>query len=495
MARRLKSNTPAGQIPRHFDRVRTCAPQPGGLRGAKALCSRRFTAGDATGSMGEGSAAPNSNSIVAKSKSARGQGEWVPDKCKVIPDLPPRVVVESNANANAQHPEFDIGFGILELISPRIKGYRCTPAGSRLNLVIPVISEKFSFGGVATAVRLFERLSTEFEYARIVVSHQVRSRFDPQDWPGWVLDHGDLVPRSMAFLGDRTTSLSVTASDFFLATAWFTAVFVKNVIENQVQLFPNASRRFVYFIQDYEPAFYPWSPQHAYAESTYRDPDSAIAVFNCRLLSDYFWDNGLQFSERYLYEPMLHPRLRQRKLDLRECRKERSILIYARPSLPRNAFGLIVEALRIWSNTFPLASEWELISAGDQHADVALGGRLTLQSQGKLSLDEYARHLSRSWIGLAFVFTPSSGYPRLEMAEFGAWVITNKIASETPWDIAPNIISVDVPTPEAVAERISWCCSQYSPGRTAAVADVSPVFRDEGDEFPFAQALVKSWCR
>jgi hypothetical protein len=82
------------------------------------------------------------------------------------------------------------------------------------------------------------------------------------------------------------------------------------------------------------------------------------------------------------------------------------------------------------------------------------------------------------------------------MAEFGAWVITNNWENKNPSQLAPNVIAADELTPESVAAKLAWCCAQYQPGRTAAVANLgAPVLRSEGDEFPFASDLVRSWRR
>jgi hypothetical protein len=215
-------------------------------------------------------------------------------------------------------------------------------------------------------------------------------------------------------------------------------------------------------------------------------------------LADYFTRTGLYFSEQYVYEPMLNSRLLHKRAELGELSKERLILVYGRPSgLPglRNGFDLILEALRIWASTFPSASEWSLVSWGEQHADLFLGGSVVLRSVGRTSLEDYACYLSRCWVGISIVFSPHPGYVTLEMAEFGAWVITNNWENKNPSELAPNVIAADELTPESVAAKLAWCCAQHQPGRTAAVANLAPMLRSEGDEFPFGTDLVKLWRR
>jgi O-antigen biosynthesis protein len=383
---------------------------------------------------------------------------------------------------------------IWELIPNSIEKCRRAPTGSRLNLVIPWMSKKRIFGGgPATAVRLFQRLAGNFPDARIVVTHETRSEFDFADWPQWTADDGRGAPRSMIFLGDRTTPLTISAEDYFLATFWSTAVYVKSAIALQAELFRVSDRRYTYLIQDYEPGFYPWSARYAYAKSTYRDLERVIAVFNTSLLANYFARNGLCFQERYIFEPMLHPHLRKGRMHPSAPHKERLILVYGRPSVARNDFDFVVHTLRIWAREFPSAAQWAVVSAGESHSDVPLGKNCVLRSGGQMTLDEYANHLSRCWAGLSFMFSAHPSYPPLEMAEFGAWVVTNRFANKDPSILAPNIIGVDDVRPDEAAAKLAWCCEQYEPGRASVVANLPPVFRPDGDEFPFAGKLVESW--
>ena len=72
------------------------------------------------------------------------------------------------------------------------------------------------------------------------------------------------------------------------------------------------------------------------------------------------------------FEPKLHPVLSLSRNRLRYERKRRLIFIYGRPRSARNAFELIVEALIIWASTYKNAAQWEVLSAGARHRDVAL---------------------------------------------------------------------------------------------------------------------------
>ena len=400
-----------------------------------------------------------------------------------------------NNRSNSTHTETR-QFLSSDLIPIRIKHIEFPSTGDRLNLVIPFISSRRkSFGGPATALRLFERLIPQFDFARIIVTHETESQVDLHDWPGWVLDQGELMPRSIAFVETGATSLSVAVTDFFMATYWSTAVYVKHIIANQSQ-FPTAiDRRFVYLIQEYEPALYPGGIRHEYAKSTYRDDGSMIPVFNSRPVANYLRERGLRFSEQYEFEPMLHPELRKFRTEIGNIEKERLILVYGRPGVEQNGFDLIVEALRLWADIYPRADEWALVSAGYQHENILLGGQAVLTSLGTLSLNAYAHRLAQCWAGISFAFNASTSYSAREMAEFGAWVITNQFEYRRTSELPPNVVCLEESTPEVVAKKLAWCCEQYQPGGMAAFANVSPVFKAEGDEFPFLNDLMTSWRR
>jgi WsaF, C-terminal domain/WsaF, N-terminal domain len=386
------------------------------------------------------------------------------------------------------------GVGLWEMVRAAVTECRYTTLGPRLNLLIPVISGKWaSVGGPATALRFFAALAGQFQCARIVVTHETASQVDLTEWPDWVVDDGSPASRSLVFLGDKKSTLALSSKDYFIATAWMTAVYAKELVAQQRRWFSGGPRRFVYLVQDYEPAFYAWSARYVLAKSTYGDANSVIAVFNSRLLADYFSAEGIVFGESYVFEPMLHPRLRQLQREASGNVKERVILAYCRPSFARNDFDLVVEALRAWANGYPAAHQWSVLSAGEQHQDMDLGGGVVLRSRGKVTLEEYGKYLSRCWIGVSFMFSPHPSYPPLEMAEFGAWVITNSFANKDLASQARNILTLSEPTPREAAARIAWCCDQYGPGVAAAVDGLKPLFARDGAEFPFAGDLAAAW--
>ena len=383
----------------------------------------------------------------------------------------------------------------LDLARPRIFPERQPLKRKRLNLVIPVVFEKFlQFAGPSTAVRLGNALSRHFDALRIVVTMQIESEFSPEPWPGWFVGDRSDASHSITFLGAESASLSIIPDDYFLATAWTTALLIRTILKQQIELFGVKPRRFAYLIQEYEAGYYPLSARYDYAQSTYEDDNDIIAVFNSSQLATYFTNMNLRYSQQYVFEPKLSPEIQKTYSECRGQPKEKILFVYGRPGMHRNAFELVVEALKVWARDYPSSHEWTVISAGLKHDDIPLNTRVTLKSAGILPLEDYARLLSRTWIGLTLMFSPHPSFPPLELCEFGCWVVTNSFANKDLANLSPNIISLRHPAPEDLAKSVAWCCDQFEPGKPTVCENLRSVFPDsDADEFPFVDELSERW--
>jgi glycosyltransferase involved in cell wall biosynthesis len=122
------------------------------------------------------------------------------------------------------------------------------------------------------------------------------------------------------------------------ATAWETAY--------PVFLDPSRARRF-YFVQDFEPWFYPVGDNYVLAENTYRfgfHGLTAGAWLQEKLSTDY----GMR-ADHYDFAADTH-RYRVTEADLR---KRAGVFFYARPSTPRRAFDLGIAALTEFAKARP----------------------------------------------------------------------------------------------------------------------------------------------
>lgn len=368
----------------------------------------------------------------------------------------------------------------------------------RINLLIPSIRKEHSYGGVSTALKFFEELSHFYRNARLVLTGATPRTKDIDSFAGYRLvsagDSGNFT-KEIVSVADRNNSLEVGPGDLFVSTIWYTAYIAQRLVFEQSQEFEQPVKPLVYFIQDYEPGFYPLSGEYLLARSTYEYEGPMVAVFNTDLLRQYFHAHNYGFDREYSFEPQMNKVLRDLRPDVKNAnvKKCRQILVYGRPSTPRNAFGLVVEALRIWRDNFPQSSAWRVLSVGEHHRDVAFGKGMKVQALGKLSLEAYARALSESSVGLSFMVSPHPSYPPLEMAHYGMWVLTNSYANKNLSSWHDNIVSLDNCSPERVSHSLAELCRRVESDPTSGLRGLSHIqsYLADNPPFPFVEEIRK----
>lgn len=380
-------------------------------------------------------------------------------------------------------------------------GRLCLDASARLNLLVPTLRPAHVFGGISTALSFFAALIKDDSDARIILTDDARA---PDSLPPWFEDLAvrelpaeDASGRHIIPFGARAdVALPVRRCDVFVATAWWTAYTAQRLIAWQTGAYGIAPPPLIYLIQDYEPGFYPPSTRHCLAQSTYQYSGPMIGVFNTALLREYFHQQGLGFSRSFTFEPQLNPVLALHRRQLTSVRKERRIILYGRPGVPRNAFELVCLGLRHWSAGNAEAGSWRIESLGEPHQDIALHHGAIIVSRGKVSLDEYAETLSRASIGVSLMLSPHPSYPPLEMAEFGVEVITNCYANKDLSDRSSFIHSLRAITPESLAAELAALTRPWETvaGREQRLPE-RRVFNDAGSAFPFVDALRQSLGR
>lgn len=380
-----------------------------------------------------------------------------------------------------------------------IKAHWSNAPGSRINLLIPSIKEEHIYGGASTALKFFEELAGFYENVRLVVTSIVPDSRDLTAFKGYeVASAGNCpeAPRQIVALPEgRDHCLSVCSGDLFVATIWYTAYAAQRLIVRQSQHFKQPAQPMVYFIQDYEPGFYPFSSQYLLARSTYEYNGPTVAIFNSDLLRQYFHSWNHRFDREYSFQLRMNEKLRSMRFHYAATKKRKQILVYGRPSVPRNAFGLIVEALRLWRDRYHLASDWKVLSVGETHRAVDLGGGMKMRSSGKLSLESYARVLSESSVGLSLMVSPHPSYPPLEMAHYGVLVLTNNYGEKKPALWHDNIISVNESncTPEDLARSLIGLCLRIDTDPATGQWGHSHVhdYLSSRSPFPFVEDVVK----
>lgn len=256
--------------------------------------------------------------------------------------------------------------------------------------------------------------------------------------------------RVRLFCGVTGGTLPAHPGDRFLATAWWTA----HVADRLIRTHGYAHRRFHYLIQDYEPMFYAWGPEHADAEASYALPFDP--VFNATPLRDFFAAEGHRFAgpDALVFHPAVDLD-RYAAPDRPQRKGPRRLAVYGRPEVARNMFPTAVEALSLFLQDRAIRpDEVELLSVGLPHEAVALGGGHVLRSLGKLPLQDYPGWLLSADIGLSLMASPHPSHPPLEMAAAGLRVVTNRYATKDLGRLTPAILSVE-PTAASIAAGLA----------------------------------------
>lgn len=366
-------------------------------------------------------------------------------------------------------------------------------ASPRLNLLLPSINPEHYFGGADTAVKLYRELLERFARSRIILLDSHPREEALRRFPDHVaVDCGDdaaTAPRQIVAFNQRySRTVPVGSGDRWMATAWWTAYAAQRAADWQQE---QGWRRtpLLYFIQDFEPGFYPWSSQSAVALSTYR-PQSDLGVFNTSLLRDYFVGQGISYRSQAVIEPGLNASLRP--VQIPAAPRERTMLVYARPSVPRNALPLICEGLRTWGWKDARCRDWQVLGVGELDRDLDLGP-FVLRGIGKLSLQDYRERLQRSAIGLSLMLSPHPSYPPLEMAAFGMSTITNRFANKDLGQWFANVVSLEQASPEAIAAALRQEVDRWENAQMTQCWPVPQHPFVDGDGQSGALGPVRAW--
>jgi hypothetical protein len=376
----------------------------------------------------------------------------------------------------------------------RINPRRSSMAELRINLLVPKINKEQVYGGISTALKFFEELSRPYKNVRLIPDVQPSSKaletFSEYRLVSLEDDVNDPKQIVSPFNPGGST-LAIGSGDIFVATYWSTAYAAQRWVSWQSQEFSQPVKPIVYLIQDYEPGFYSWSSEYLAARSTYEYQGPIIAVFNTDLLREYFHRQNHRFEHEYSFEPRMNGVLRKLCRNLQKPKKHKQILVYGRPRVPRNAFGWSVEGLRIWRSQFPQASTWTVLSAGEPHKDIDLGDGVVMKSLGKLTLEDYARVLNESAVGLSLMVSPHPSYPPLEMSHYGMWAITNSYENKNLSSWHDNIVSLIDYSPESIAHNLSVLCQRVETDPTSGWDGKSHLkhYLSDAPPFPFIEKI------
>lgn len=361
-----------------------------------------------------------------------------------------------------------------------IQSYREAENKVRVNLVLPTLNKYKIFGGIATALKIYDYLGELLDAdMRIIVIRQEKYNSKYSLLKEGYEYNTNSGSKQVIFMSDLDNKLAVREKDIFICTSWDTAYSFDSVMKWKKEVYGKKNAKMVYLIQDYEPGFYPWSTEYVLAESTYKNNSvETIALFNSKELYDFFELRGYQFYKKYYFVPNLNANLATfLKENNKEQNRKKRILIYGRPGTQRNVFELIVHSLRLWIEKINNPEQWEIISLGETFDDIDVGKNVKIRCLGKASLEEYAQMMLESYAGISLMASPHPSYPPLEMATFGIKVITNQFENKDLTDFNSNIVSLDQCTPEKISETLKEICLEY-PNKIAEINTESSYVND-----------------
>jgi len=202
---------------------------------------------------------------------------------------------------------------------------------------------------------------------------------------------------------------NLKAADISICTQWKTAFF---------SLKFNKVKRKFYFIQDYEPLFYPAGSISALVEETYRfgfyGITNTISLKN--IYDSYYGGHSVSFTpsiDNKIFYPSKNRINRNKKL----------VFFYARPDHPRNGFELGISALEKLKQK--MGDQVRIVTAGATWTPEDFGIEGILENLGLLKYEETAELYRQCDAGLVMMFTRHPSYLPLELMACGCPVVTN----------------------------------------------------------------------
>jgi len=297
-------------------------------------------------------------------------------------------VVEASKNLQASHPD------PLDIHS--------------ITWFIPDFSHPY-YGGIYTVLRCADYLRVRKDIVSqfVVIGGAAESEIAPliaQAFPSL----SDAMVRQIT---DYWELEGIAATDVSVATLWSTAYFLLSF---------NSTKRKFYFMQDYEPLFYPAGSVYAQVEATYRFGFYGIA--NTPSIKAIYEAQYGGVAESFV--PCVDTSVFRPAVDGAAApSKPYRVFFYGRPEHPRNGFELGVVALKKLKER--LGDQVHVVSAGAVWNLRDYGLRGIVENLGLLSYEQTAELYRGCHVGLVMMFTRHPSYLPLELMASGCLVVSN----------------------------------------------------------------------
>ena len=303
--------------------------------------------------------------------------------------------------------------------------------------------EHVLFGGISTVFRFMNYLSEKHDVTHRIVLFDNTTAKDADlrseialEFPA-LADVDVVLPEAGRAPFSDFEELPFT--DIAVCTIWHSAYALAR--------FNSTSAKY-YFVQDFEPLFYPAGTLYALAEATYRFGFAGLV--NTPGLEQLYAAYGnpsasfvpaVELVSDREEKPSSHPGAPVQ------------VVLYGRPKTDRNGFELLAAASKILKERF--GAGVRIVSAGEDFDSGEYGLSDVVENVGLLrTREEIHRLYADSDIGVCCMFSKHPSYQPFEYLAAGAAVVTNK-NSATSWFLrdGENCLVAE-PFPVAIAEAI-----------------------------------------
>ncbi len=321
-----------------------------------------------------------------------------------------------------------VNVDILEASSPQ-----------RISIFLSEINFKYFSGGYIGMLNFARMLHELGRRVRIIVTEQ--ADIDLKIWQKQITkykgieDTFEFVEVESIYYRDKTVDFY--ANEHLVATSWWTAHIVESV-RKQLK-----KDKFLYFIQEFEPLFYPYGSHYTLSIQSYLLPH--YAVFSTEILQKYFQENSIGvFNGKSGKDSSIsfHNAIVRIKPSAQLYqRSTRKLLFYFRPEFHagRNLSEVGFHALKTAINNGYFDNEdWKFYGIGSllpAKSKIQLTDKQDLKIIPKLNLEEYTEVLPEFDIGLSLMLSPHPSLVPIEMCAAGMVVVTNTFANKNETEL------------------------------------------------------------
>jgi hypothetical protein len=308
----------------------------------------------------------------------------------------------------------------------------------RFNILVPTLRPEIIFGGYISLLHFVKRLSRKDCVIRIVICDdpeltKIRlikkwtHKADIQHLLS-VSDFDNLDGYS------ESAPFPVCEQDRFIAySGW------EGLIAHQLVAYTNY-KKFIFFIQEYEPIFHDENAIKAVLQSAYYLPH--FPIFNTRILHNHFVQDklgiysdayatgkGIRDEDHMVFEHAIADLIPPSSDEL-EKRTIRKLLFYARPEphAGRNLYALGMLALGRALEKGLFKGAWEFWGIGTfaEDYEVQLDAYHTMKIVQRIPQKDYEQFLKNFDVGFSLMMAPHPSILPFEMAAAGLVVVTNE---------------------------------------------------------------------